>query len=611
MACAGGKTSLQIDRNGTKNRTTIKSRCEEGFSGVVCAICKEGYYLSDEFCVECPESKHESRLLIGCVFGGIFSIFLITLCRTMQVNDSKAHWRRATRAFIDHKDTQARMLDREQLKNMKQFVHSVSAALKSFIGFIQILSVSDSAFNIPWPKSFINFLRFTSPFNFDFISVTGVGCLVKYDFFDSFQAMMSMPAAAMSLVLTAYFIRLQIYKRKYGKSFKKAMRDTFTNRVIQFTLWVILLVYPPISRRAIEYFRCTPYIDGKSYLVKDFTIECYAGKWNDYLIYGVIGVLVYPVGIPLLFTIQLWRKRKHLDDRHVLNRLGFLYAIYRRETFLWDIWEMLQKLFLTGIIALIFPGQDLQVVIVVLFDLFFLCILLAYKPHIIGPTRNLASLSSVAITLTMYCGLILKTIDGVDKHIQYRFVIEMFLILINSTVAIYALKQILPFIIVWQTVKKQMKKKRLEKKHRQKLQRQKSIAHLNNDETTNAIIRSLTTSSAIGSPKSIKDKRRMSLNETAVVNNLFSIKPTKSKSTTTPSAKIRNPTKISPKRKVKVEAKTKSSINSTAKSSLRTTKSSLSQVSTITKTKKLAADKSKKLKIKIKRKSSMFANKGK
>ena len=151
----------------------------------------------------------------------------------------------------------------------------------------------------------------------------------------------------------------------------------------------------------------------------------------------------------------------------------------------------------------------------------------------------------------------------------------------------------------------------MEKKHRQKLQRQKSIAHLNNDETTNAIIRSLTTSSAIGSPKSIKDKRRMSLNETAVVNNLFSIKPTKSKSTTTPSAKIRNPTKISPKRKVKVEAKTKSSINSTAKSSLRTTKSSLSQVSTITKTKKLAADKSKKLKIKIKRKSSMFANKGK
>ena len=168
--------------------------------------------------------------------------------------------------------------------------------------------------------------------------------------------------------------------------------------------------------------------------------------------------MVYPVGIPLLFTIQLWRKRKHLDDRHVLNRLGFLYAIYRRETFLWDIWEMLQKLFLTGIIALIFPGQDLQVVIVVLFDLFFLCILLAYKPHIIGPTRNLASLSSVAITLTMYCGLILKTIDGVDKHIQYRFVIEIFLILINSTVAIYALKQILPFIIVWQTVKKQMKK---------------------------------------------------------------------------------------------------------------------------------------------------------
>jgi hypothetical protein len=81
----------------------------------------------------------KSQLVIGLVFGGIFSLFLLALCRTMYVKDSKAHWRRATRAFVEHKDTQARMLDREQLKNMKQFAQSVSSASKSFIGFIQII----------------------------------------------------------------------------------------------------------------------------------------------------------------------------------------------------------------------------------------------------------------------------------------------------------------------------------------------------------------------------------------------------------------------------------------------------------------------------------------
>ena len=126
--------------------------------------------------------KDESRVVIFLVFGGLFAMFLLALCRTMYVKDSKAHWKTATKTFIDHKSSNARMLDRQQIKNVKQFMKSASAAMKSFVGFIQILSVSDSAFKIPWPKSFLNFLRLTSPFNFDFISVTGVGCLVKYDF---------------------------------------------------------------------------------------------------------------------------------------------------------------------------------------------------------------------------------------------------------------------------------------------------------------------------------------------------------------------------------------------------------------------------------------------
>ena len=96
-----------------------------------------------------------------------------------------------------------------------------------------------------------------------------------------------------------------MYKRKYGRSFKKSMRDTFTNRVLQFTMWIVLLIYPPISRRAIEYFRCSEYYDGKSYLVKDFTIECWNGKHKDNLIYGIIAVIIYPIGIPAFFAYQL------------------------------------------------------------------------------------------------------------------------------------------------------------------------------------------------------------------------------------------------------------------------------------------------------------------
>ena len=43
---------------------------------------------------------------------------------------------------------------------------------------------------------------------------------------------------------------------------------------------------------------------GKSYLVKDFTIECWNGKHKDNLIYGIIAVIVDPIGIPAFFAYQ-------------------------------------------------------------------------------------------------------------------------------------------------------------------------------------------------------------------------------------------------------------------------------------------------------------------
>ena len=119
-----------------------------------------------------------------------------------------------------------------------------------------------------------------------------------------------------------------------------------------------------------------------------------------------------------------------------------------------------------SILKAIFPGKDLQVVVVVLFDLFFLCILQSYKPHIMGPIRILASLSSVAITLTMYCGLVLKTVEGIDKEVEYKLSIELFLISINVAVAVYAAKQVFPLAFLIKACKDRRKKKRAGSAHR-------------------------------------------------------------------------------------------------------------------------------------------------
>ena len=87
---------------------------------------------------------------------------------------------------------------------------------------------------------------------------------------------------------------------------------------------------------------------------------------------------------------------------------------------------MLQKLFLTGIIVLIFPGKTLQVVIVVL-ESGISYNLLIQKPHKVGPTRNLAMMANMACTLTMYCGLVLVSVPETGE--KYNLLFDAVLVL--------------------------------------------------------------------------------------------------------------------------------------------------------------------------------------
>ena len=149
---------------------------------------------------------------------------------------------------------------------------------------------------------------------------------------------------------------------------------------------------------------------------------------------AIVSVAIYPLGIPALFAFQLWKHRKNLDDDAVV-----LYELYRRETFLWDIWEMLRKLLLTGVIVLIFPGKSFQVVFIALSNMCFLTFLTIEKPHVPGPGRTLAFLASFAITFTMMLGLVLKTVEDAQA---YSMFFAILLIGVNCTVALYTLKLI-------------------------------------------------------------------------------------------------------------------------------------------------------------------------
>jgi hypothetical protein len=96
----------------------------------------------------------------------------------------------------------------------------------------------------------------------------------------------------------------------------------------------------------------------------------------------------------------------------------------------------LRKLFLTGMIVLIFPGTSFQVIVVAICNMFFFAFLTITRPHHAGNGRILANMSSFALTFTMLLGLILKSVDDAQ---EYNGLIAVLLIMVNGSVCLFVL----------------------------------------------------------------------------------------------------------------------------------------------------------------------------
>lgn len=58
---------------------------------------------------------------------------------------------------------------------------------------------------------------------------------------------------------------------------------------------------------------------------------------------GIPGLLLWCVGVPVLFLGVLWRERLKLHQEDVRAYLGFLYIGYRQEHYYWEVMVILRK----------------------------------------------------------------------------------------------------------------------------------------------------------------------------------------------------------------------------------------------------------------------------
>ena len=266
--------------------------------------------------------------------------------------------------------------------------------------------------------------------NVDFVSFMPIGCLTETNFHHSLVGYTIGPLLIFALMLLAYH-----------KS--KGNDDRLANTIFGYFLALTFLILPSVSIKIFSTFACRNF-DGDygSFLKVDYSVDCGGDEHKFYEKYVLFMVLVYPIGIPFMYFVLLYRKRGMLDpgqekftfeagsktmglkkaieerDRLVrsdpdLASLSFLFSAYEPRCWWFEIVETLRRLVLTGGLLFFNPGTSGQIVASLFMCLGAMRIYAGYKPFVRQANDVIAETAQWQLFFTMFAALAMRAnLDG-------------------------------------------------------------------------------------------------------------------------------------------------------------------------------------------------------
>eukprot|EP00937_MAST-01D_sp_MAST-1D-sp2_P003782 g3782.t1 len=239
---------------GAPNPRAGLPRCAANHGGVLCSVCDPGYYSAGhvEGCKRCPSSGQTAASTIA-LLGTM--ILLVRL--------GKRAWQRVRARWPD--------------ADLTKLTYEMPQVIKACQGF------------------------FSAVFSFDIFGQPVFACAAAGNTFSKRFLWHTFTVLAITFALTAM---LWLSERREHLS---KWRATMWNVLLPF----LFVVYPSVSMTTILMLRCDT-IDGRRYLLADYSVRCDEASYRPYFGMAVVFLLVFPVGIPTLFTYVLARNRHKL-----------------------------------------------------------------------------------------------------------------------------------------------------------------------------------------------------------------------------------------------------------------------------------------------------------
>ncbi|CAM9924542.1 unnamed protein product, partial [Ectocarpus sp. 4 AP-2014] len=216
------------------------------------------------------------------------------------------------------------------------------------------------------------------------------------------------------------------------------------------------LIYSTVSTIVFQTFACDTLDElGKTFLRADYSLECYTPEHKLYRGYAGIMILVYPIGIPLLYAWLLFRHRhriypkqalrdgvspeRRLVDKKIAHTV-LLWQAYRPSRYYYEVIECARRLLLTGCLVFILPNSAGQAGVACVLSVATVALFITLRPFADSSDDRLYILGAILIFLSMFVSLVPK-IEIADGDDQSETVVSWLLILLSLTLWLMAFMQ--------------------------------------------------------------------------------------------------------------------------------------------------------------------------
>jgi hypothetical protein len=179
--------------------------------------------------------------------------------------------------------------------------------------------------------------------------------------------------------------------------------------VVGNMLLIVYFIYPYCCQLIFSTFMCRE-IDGVSYLQEDLAVRCDSEDHEKAKVWAWVMVALFPVGVPLLLFGMLYPHRDHIliGATHNIWYLRFFFDEYDVAFFYWESVESIRKCVLMGFSSLFKPGTIMQLVMVMVITVLYICVITRTQPYKRDADDIIAVFTNIMVFVVLLGSLMMK-----------------------------------------------------------------------------------------------------------------------------------------------------------------------------------------------------------